>query len=102
MNAAKTALAAALMFSFSAASAQNYYVEEEIFLLPPAKHEQRLAARQKAEQDYGEPCAYLRMKDSLADKLGLHVGADVSYTAQRVSPSGKQTAIQGIYYPYLT
>lgn len=102
MNAAKTAMAAALMFSFSAASAQNYYVEEEIFLLPPAKHEQRLAARQKAEQDYGEPCAYLRMKDSLADKLGLHVGADVSYTAQRVSPSGKQTAIQGIYYPYLT
>ena len=68
-----------------------------------AKHEQRLAARKLVENhsfsDFGQN--YIDAKNFLTDKLGLQVGLDISYTAQRISPNGKQTAIQGIYYPYL-
>ena len=69
-----------------------------------AKHEQRQLARQRVENhsfsDFGSE--YIEAKKFLTDKLGLQVGLDISYTAQRVAPGGKQTAIQGIYYPYVT
>ena len=44
----------------------------------------------------------LKVKKDLNDKLGLQYGVDISYTAQRGAPGGKQTSIQGYYYPYLT
>ena len=102
----KTVLAALMIFAISAANAQDYYQAEEldIFVLSSAKHEQRLAARQKMEgysfSDFDK--AYSSAKNDLQDKLGIQVGMDISYTMQRSSPNGKQTAIQGIYYPYLT
>ena len=69
-----------------------------------AKHEQRQASRQKIENhpfsSFGQ--SYIDAKKFITDKLGLQIGLDVSYTAQRLSPGGKQTALQGIYYPYLT
>ena len=74
------------------------------FCLLCAKHEQRLASRQKLEQDLSADCrlGHIKLKQLLQDKLGLQAGADISYTLQRGAPSGKQTAVQGIYYPYLT
>ena len=69
-----------------------------------AKHEQRLASRRVVENhsfsDFGQD--YLDAKKWITDKLGLQAGVDISYTAQRLAPGGKQTAIQGIYYPYVT
>ena len=69
-----------------------------------AKHEQRLASRRVVEQhpfsSFGQD--YIDAKNFITDKLGLQVGLDISYTAQRLSPSGKQTSIQGMYYPYIT
>lgn len=69
-----------------------------------AKHEQRQASRRAVEQhpfsSFGQD--YIDAKNFITDKLGLQVGLDISYTAQRLSPSGKQTSIQGMYYPYIT
>ena len=69
-----------------------------------AKHEQRLASRRVVENhsfsDFGQD--YLDAKKWITDKLGLQAGVDISYTAQRLALGGKQTAIQGIYYPYVT
>lgn len=97
MNCIKTVLAAGLILAFTAANAQNTAPLS-------AKHEQRLASRQKLEQDLSADCrlGHIKLKQLLQDKLGLQVGADISYTLQRGAPSGKQTAVQGIYYPYLT
>lgn len=103
MSTIKTALAVMLAFSFSAAYAQNY-TDASSAPKSSAKHEQRLMSRQQVEShpfsEFGQ--GYLNAKNDLADKLGLQVGVDVSYTVQRVAPNGRQTAIQGIYYPYLT
>ena len=69
-----------------------------------AKHEQRLASRRVVENhsfsDFGQD--YLDAKKWITDKLGLQAGVDISYTAQRLAPGGKQTSIQGMYYPYIT
>ncbi len=69
-----------------------------------AKHEQRLASRRHIENhsfsSFGQE--YIDAKNFLTDKLGLQVGVDISYAAQRLSPGGKQTSVQGYYYPYLT
>ena len=78
-------------------------VTEDI-ILTPIKHEQRLHERWKTAQGEAlDPMEKLVRsgKDTL-HKLGLEVGADISYLAQRAAPNGKQTAIQGVYYPYLT
>ena len=85
--------------------------------VPAAKHERR-QAQQIAVFEYdeeelweGEPVqashrsleqSYLHFKKTLNDKIGLQYGVDISYTGQRGAPSGKQTSIQGYYYPYLT
>ena len=106
MTFSKYGWAAVLLCVATAAHAQWFFYQEtdteEIFL-SPAKHEQRAQDRQQAL-----PLANGALENAWADgknalhKIGLTVGADISYTAQRVTPNGKQTAIQGIYYPYLT
>ena len=93
-------LAASLL---PAAATAQIYVEEDIWLTP-VKHEQRLQNRRQAAQGPAlDPMEKLVRagKDEL-QKLGLEVGVDVSYLAQRAAPNGKNTAIQGVYYPYLT
>lgn len=106
MNISKSILAAIMAFSCCAASAQEYYFAEEVdeIVLSPVKHEQRLAARKKVERNAFSQAgqAYFDAKNELADKTGLQVGMDISYTVQRSSPNGKQTSFQGIYYPYVT
>ena len=83
---------------------------------PAAKHERRLA-QQDIVWEYQQDTTililenqkspslqqrYLELKKDINDKLGLQYGVDISYTAQRGAPSGKQTSFQGYYYPYLT
>ncbi len=102
MKFTKISWALALVFVVSSAYAQ-FYEEEDIFILTPVKHEQRLEQRHRAEQEVSSGLAKT-WADSKKEirKLGLDIGVDVSYTFQRVSPNGKQTAIQGIYYPFVT
>ena len=68
------------------------------------KHEQRQASRKKVENhtftSVGQE--YIDAKNFITEKLGLQLGVDISYTAQRLAPGGKQTAVQGVYYPYVT
>lgn len=101
-------LAGALILFPLAAAAQN---------IPAAKHERR-QAQQIVVFEYDEEelwegelvtathrsldQEYLHFKKMLNDEIGLQYGADISYTAQRGAPGGKQTSIQGYYYPYLT
>lgn len=106
MKKTNTALAAALLLATGSAFAQGWFVEadeEEVFLTP-VKHEQRIQNRRSAlweETDMALEKSWADAKKS-ANHIGLDVGVDVSYLAQRSSPNGKQTAIQGVYYPYLT
>lgn len=69
-----------------------------------AKHHRRLAQQQHSHQyvphSFGQ--SYLDMKQELADKTGIQYGIDISYLMQRGAPGGKQTSIQGYYYPYIT
>ncbi len=86
----------ALLFLAPAlASAQN---------TPAAKHERRLAKQTEMFEQMPETFGhdYLQIKKDLNDKVGLQYGVDISYTAQRGAPNGKQTSVQGYYYPYLT
>ena len=78
-------------------------VEEETIVLTPVKHHQRLQNRRDAvkEAEGTLETAWADAKHTL-HRAGLDVGMDASYLAQRIAPSGKQTAIQGVYYPYLT
>lgn len=103
MKVIKSALALACLLAVSLAGAQTASTMDSV-KKSPAKHEQRQASRQEIENhsfsDFGQE--YLNFKKDLSDKLDLQVGVDISYTAQRVSPNGKQTSVQGIYYPYLT
>ncbi len=77
---------------------------EEVVVLTSAKHEQRIQNPRLATLENTEAAlekTWARGKQA-ANHIGLDVGADISYLAQRAAPSGKQTAIQGVYYPYLT
>lgn len=69
-----------------------------------AKHAQRLkqkkAAQKASAKDFLSP--YFNLKDALEQQSGLQLGLDISYMAQRASPSGKQTALQGVYHPFAT
>ncbi len=69
-----------------------------------AKHHRRLAQQTKVHQyvpdSFGQE--YLQFKQNLADETGIQYGIDISYLMQRGAPAGKQTAIQGYYYPYIT
>lgn len=86
----------------AAASAQTYQPQELAGV--SARHERRIASRRLVENhsfsSAGEE--YIQFKNALADRWDVQYGLDISFTAQRVSPSGKQTAVQGLYYPYIT
>ena len=57
----------------------------------------------QAHEKLEDPLAfYSDFKESVEKIIGLQFGADISFMAQRLSPDGKQTAIQAIYYPYAT
>lgn len=76
----------------------------EITAVPSVKHEQRLAAHRTLGADAPSTFGtdYLHFKQDMQKEWGLSVGLDASFTAERSAPNGKQTAIQSIYYPYLT
>ncbi|MBO5911251.1 MAG: carbohydrate porin [Elusimicrobiaceae bacterium] len=102
------ACAAALLLCSVVASAQVFVtdtieeVEEVTFF--PAKHAQRVQNRRAAALEETDLALEKTWQDAkhIANKMGLDIGVDVSYLAQRAAPNGKQTAIQGVYYPYLT
>ena len=103
----KTALVAVWLFIASTLSAQGVFfseIDEEIAFLPSAKHVQRVHNRRAAALEKTEGALEKTWQDAkhTANKIGLDIGIDVSYLAQRAAPNGKQTAIQGVYYPYLT
>lgn len=76
-------------------------MEDDISMIHlPARHERRLAQNETIRNHNGFLGFYSDFKDFLQEKTGLRYGVDVSYTAQRAAPSGKNTAVQGIYYPY--
>ena len=60
MNCIKTVLAAGLILAFTAANAQNTAPLS-------AKHEQRLASRQKLEQDLSADCRLGQKRQTRAD-----------------------------------
>lgn len=68
-----------------------------------ARHEQRLASRKQVENhpfsQFGQE--YVNLKNRVGEKWGISWGMDISYIPQWVSPGGKQTAVLGIYYPYI-
>ncbi len=72
--------------------------------LSPAKHKQRFAAAATvAESDMTSFMdGYYDFKNKVNDEIGLQFGFDASFLAQRAAPSGKQTAVQAMYYPYAT
>ncbi len=73
-------------------------------VVSPAKHEQRVQNRRVAVLEDTENMLEKTWADAkkTAQHIGLDVGVDISYLAQRAAPNGKQTSIQGVYYPYLT
>lgn len=75
---------------------------EDITIFAPAKHERRLQENKQVHHDIkNDPLAfYTDFKKAVNKMIGLQFGMDISFTAQRLSPSGKQTAIQAMYYPY--
>lgn len=74
---------------------------EDITLLTAAKHQRRLQENKQSHQKMEDPFSfYSDFKESVEKIIGLQFGVDISFTAQRLSPNGKQTAIQAIYYPY--
>lgn len=95
-------------WAVGAAYAQSQWIEEdEWVILSPVKHEQRVHSRRNVLKAAEESaCAlenvWAKGKRALNEKLNLDIGADISHLGQRVSPNGKQTAIQSVYYPYLT
>ena len=76
-------------------------MEDDISMINlPARHERRLAQNETIRNHDGCLAFYSDFKDFVQEKTGLRYGVDISYTAQRVAPGGKNTAVQGIYYPY--
>lgn len=73
-------------------------------ILFSAKHAQRVQNRRAAALEETDLALEKMWADAkhTANKIGLDIGVDISYLAQRGAPNGKQTAIQGVYYPYLT
>ena len=103
----KTACAAALLLAVSTPFAQTVFFSEtdqEELLLVPAKHQQRIQNRRSIMREEMNNALEKTWADAkhTAHHIGLDIGADISYLAQRGAPNGKQTAIQGVYYPYLT
>ena len=107
MFSSKTALAAACLFATTSLYAQGVFfqeVDEQEVFFAPAKHAQRIQNRRLALHEETANAFEKTWADvkHTANRIGLDIGVDVSYLAQRGAPNGKQTAIQGVYYPYLT
>ena len=68
-----------------------------------SQHNQRLEHRRYARGQGGSSWwdNYTALSKQLEQKLQLQAGVDVSYSLQRASAGGKQTAIQGVYYPFI-
>lgn len=68
-----------------------------------SQHELRLQHRRYARGQAGGNLwsAYSAWLKEVQTKFNIQAGVDISYALQRVSPSGKQTAVQGIYYPFM-
>lgn len=103
-----SACAAVLLFastmSFSQPVIDETVAEVEEVTLFSAKHAQRVHNRRRAALEDTELAIEKTWQNAkhLSNKIGLDIGVDVSYLAQRAAPNGKQTAVQGVYYPYLT
>ena len=107
MNVLKSVLlAGGLLCTTCLLQVQLYIDSVDEFIRVSAKHERRIQERQAARERAEESSAALERSWAAGKKQlndwGMDIGVDVSYTGQRVSPNGKQTAIQGIYYPYMT
>ncbi len=107
MKKTNHALVAVLLFVTTGAFAQGWLFTEidgEETFFTPAKHEQRIQNRRAAALENTQCALERTWSDAkhLANHIGLDIGIDVSYLAQRSAPGGKQTAVQGVYYPYLT
>ena len=103
----KSILAGSFLIAALSANAQFISLEEitEGNLIPTSiKHEQRIQNRRSAASKNTENALEKTWQEvkHLTNTIGLDVGVDISYLAQRATPNGKQTAIQGVYYPYLT
>ena len=74
---------------------------EDFSIITPVKHQRRLQENKQAHNQLEDPLAfYSDFKEAVHKLIGLEFGIDISFTAQRLAPNGKQTAIQAIYYPY--
>ena len=75
---------------------------EDITIINPGKHHRRLQeTKQVHNKIENDPLSfYSDFKEAVGKIIGLEFGADISFMAQRLSPNGKQTAIQAMYYPY--
>lgn len=75
---------------------------EDFSIITPVKHHRRLQENKHAHHEIeNDPLSfYSDFKEAVDKMIGLQFGMDISFTAQRLSPNGKQTAIQAIYYPY--
>lgn len=102
MNTGTIKAAAGLFICCMLGTLSNAWAQESTDNLSQAKHKQRLASRRQVENHpfsgFGQE--YINFKNKLSDELGLQWGVDVSYLIQRGAPGGKQTSVQGIYYPY--
>lgn len=101
----KIVSAGALLLLCTALHAQELAIQEiDVITLTSVKHEQRVQNRRLALAQETENALEKIWADAkkTTQHIGLDVGVDISYLAQRAAPNGKQTAIQGVYYPYLT
>lgn len=75
----------------------------QVYPAGSSQHEQRLAHRRYARAQEGHSLwtGYTQWLKETQTKLNMQAGVDISYTFQRVAPSGKQTAVQGVYYPFI-
>ncbi|MGN0024309.1 MAG: carbohydrate porin [Candidatus Avelusimicrobium sp.] len=102
MNTGTIKAAAGLFIGCMLGMLSNAWAQETTEPVSQAKHKQRLAAdtqlKNHSFSDFGQE--YIDFKNQMSEELGLQWGFDVSYLIQRGAPNGKQTSVQGIYYPY--
>ena len=67
------------------------------------QHQLRLQHRRYARGQAGGAWwrLYADGLKNIEKNLNILLGADVTYNLQRAAPGGKQTAVQGIYYPFI-
>ena len=97
----KSILAGSFLIAALSANAQFISLEEitEGNLIPTSiKHEQRIQNRRSAASKNTENALEKTWQEvkHLTNTIGLDVGVDISYLAQRATPNGKQTAILGV------